>query len=116
MDDRVVITSALRLSSLHTVAKSPDTSCKPKTHTHSFSYKAFSLTTPRQQRRRRLLDRSRMQRRHHLRLPPLPPPRHQLHLPHAHAHQQLPPANRRRVDDEPLAAVADGAVLAAAGL
>jgi hypothetical protein len=32
--DRVVITSILRLSSLRTVAQSPDTSCKPACHVH----------------------------------------------------------------------------------
>lgn len=57
MDDRVVITSALRLSSLRTVAKSPDTSCKSSP---TQKKEHFSLTPPRQQRRRRLLDRSRM--------------------------------------------------------
>jgi hypothetical protein len=82
----VVITSILRLSSLRTVAMSPDTSCMPH---QSPPNSNFANNPQRQQRWSRLLDRRRMQRRHYMRLSPLPPTHHQPHLPQTALYKQL---------------------------
>lgn len=78
----VVVTSILRLSSLREVAKSPDTSCAPYScPLQSINLKANPLY--RQQRRSRLLDRRRMQRRHHVLLSPILATHNQPDLPQA---------------------------------
>lgn len=76
----VVVTSILRLSSLRQVAKSPDTSCTPYScPLQSTDPKANPLY--RQQRHSRLLDRRRMQRRHHVLLPPILATHNQPYIP-----------------------------------
>lgn len=76
----VVVTSILRLSSLREVAKSPDTSCtSPSCLLQSTDPNANPLN--RQQRRSCLLDRCRMQRRHHVFLSPILATHHQPYLP-----------------------------------
>lgn len=82
----VVITSILRLSSLRVVAKSADTSCTSKGNSR---FHATTNKLSRQQCRRRLLDRGRVQCGHHLCMSALSPTHRQPHLPQTSFNKQL---------------------------